>query len=123
MACAWPRPRRRTLRRFWKISPTALLFGAWHSTGEGGGLGAKFARCLISEIVAINVPVELREQRSPTNYLVQAGDRVFAVEPVTSGRCTGSRIDPLGVLNKVRIYQSRYNPNDWTPREELAATK
>ena len=40
-----------------ELSPTALLFGAWHSTGEGGGLGAKFARCLISEIVAIDVPV------------------------------------------------------------------
>jgi CRISPR-associated protein Csb1 len=106
-----------------ETSPTALLFGAWHSTGEGGGLGAKFARCLISEIVAINVPVEVREQRSPTNYLVQAGDRVLAVEPVTSGRRTGSRIDPLGVLNKVKIYQSKDNPNDWTPKEELAATK
>ena len=35
-----------------EASPTALLFGAWHSTGEGGGLGAKFARCLVSEIVA-----------------------------------------------------------------------
>src|SRR5207302_270669 len=33
-----------------EASPTALLFGAWHSTGEGGGLGAKFPRCLASEI-------------------------------------------------------------------------
>jgi CRISPR-associated protein Csb1 len=42
-----------------EASPTALLFGAWHSTGEGGGLGAKFPRCLVSEIVAINTPIEL----------------------------------------------------------------
>jgi CRISPR-associated protein Csb1 len=41
-----------------QTSPTALLFGAWHSTGEGGGLGAKFPRCLVSEIVAVDVPVE-----------------------------------------------------------------
>ena len=41
-----------------EVSPTALLFGAWHSTGEGGGLGAKFARCLVSEIIGINVPTE-----------------------------------------------------------------
>ena len=41
-----------------EASPTALLFGAWHSTGEGGGLGAKFPRCLVSEIVAVDVPVE-----------------------------------------------------------------
>lgn len=107
-----------------EISPTALLFGAWHSTGEGGGLGAKFARCLISEIVAINVPVEVKEQRqSPIGYLVEAGDRALTVEPVTSGRRPSSRIDPLGILNKVKIYQSKDNPNDWTPKEELAATK
>jgi CRISPR-associated protein Csb1 len=41
-----------------QTSPTALLFGAWHSTGEGGGLGAKFPRCLVSEIVGVDVPVE-----------------------------------------------------------------
>jgi CRISPR-associated protein Csb1 len=41
-----------------ETSPTALLFGAWHSTGEGGGLGAKFSRCLVSEIAGINVPVQ-----------------------------------------------------------------
>jgi CRISPR-associated protein Csb1 len=41
-----------------ETSPTALLFGAWHSTGEGGGIGAKFPRCLVSEIVGVDVPVE-----------------------------------------------------------------
>ncbi|SMH39080.1 CRISPR-associated protein GSU0053/csb1, Dpsyc system [Azospirillum lipoferum] len=46
-----------------ETSPSALLFGAWHSTGEGGGLGAKFARCLVSEIVAVRVPVEPVENR------------------------------------------------------------
>ena len=48
-----------------EVSPTALLFGAWHSTGEGGGLGAKFPRCLVSEIIAVNTPVdEIADQRS-----------------------------------------------------------
>src|SRR5208337_1797114 len=41
-----------------EVSPTALLFGAWYSTGEGGGFGAKFARCLVSEIVGVDVPIE-----------------------------------------------------------------
>jgi CRISPR-associated protein Csb1 len=73
-----------------EASPTALLFGAWHSTGEGGGLGAKFPRCVVSEIVAINTPVdEIVDQRT--------GE----VEPRTSGRRPGSRIDPLGVLRQV----------------------
>ena len=41
-----------------EVSPTALLFGAWNSTGEGGGLGAKFPRALVSEIAAFGVSVE-----------------------------------------------------------------
>jgi CRISPR-associated protein Csb1 len=82
-----------------ETSPSALLFGAWHSTGEGGGLGAKFARCLVSEIVAVNTPVEeIADQRS--------GE----IEPRTSGRRTGSRIDPLGVLRKVEVYKG---PGGW----------
>src|SRR5690606_15482508 len=38
-----------------EASPTALLFGAWNSTGEGGGLGAKFARAIVSEIIGVGV--------------------------------------------------------------------
>ena len=41
-----------------ELSPSALLFGAWHSQGEGGGLGAKFPRALVSEIMGIDTPVE-----------------------------------------------------------------
>jgi CRISPR-associated protein Csb1 len=78
-----------------ETSPTALLLGAWHSTGQGGGIGAKFARCLISEIVGIDVPVD------------QIGTNRRAGEPeaLTSGRRTGSRIDPLGVLRKVEVFK------------------
>ena len=95
-----------------EVSPTALLFGAWHSTGEGGGLGAKFARCLVSEIVGVDVPVE-----------DVVNQRTGEINIRTAGRRTGSRIDPLGILNKVKIYQAKDNPNDWTSREDLAATK
>lgn len=89
-----------------EISPTALLFGAWHSTGEGGGLGAKFARCLVSEIVGIDVPVdELVNQRT--------GE----INARTAGRRTGSRIDPLGVLRKVEVFKGE---NGWSTTEEGA---
>jgi CRISPR-associated protein Csb1 len=36
-----------------KVCPTGLVFGIWDSTGPRGGLGAKFARVLTSEIVGI----------------------------------------------------------------------
>lgn len=53
-----------------ELCPTALLFGMWDSTGPKGGLGAKFERAIVSEIVGI--------------------DAVYGVK-------TSSRIDPLGI--------------------------
>ena len=90
-----------------EISPTALLFGAWHSTGEGGGFGAKFARCLVSEIVGVDVPVE---DMAPNQ-------RTGEIEVQTSGRRTGSRIDPLGVLRKVKVFKGA---NGWDTTKDGA---
>ena len=73
-----------------ELSPTALLFGVWNSTGEGGGLGAKFPRCIVSELSGVNVPVE-------------ESDHGF----ISAGKRTGSRIDPLGILRKVEVYKSK----------------
>ena len=89
-----------------EISPTALLFGAWHSQGEGGGLGAKFPRALVSEIMAVGAPVEEVVDR-------QTGE----VAPRTAGRRTGSRVDPLGVLRKVEVYKG---PADWSTDKDRA---
>lgn len=72
-----------------ELSPTALLFGAWHSQGQGGGIGAKFPRAIVSEIIAVNVPVE----NAPDGNVR------------TAGRRTGSRIDPLGILRSVEVYR------------------
>jgi|SRR5581483_463109 len=94
-----------------EISPTALLFGSWHSTGEGGGIGAKFARCLVSEIVAIDAPVE---------ELIVIDQRNGKVEVRTAGRRTGSRIDPLGVLRKVEVYKGE---SGWDVTEAGAGKK
>lgn len=92
-----------------EASPTALLFGCWHSTGEGGGLGAKFARCLVSEIIAVDTPVE--EFLNP-----RSGER----EIRNDGRRTGSRIDPLGVLRKVPVYKGE---GGWDVDQAAAGAK
>lgn len=89
-----------------ELSPTALVFGAWHSQGEGGGLGAKFARVLVSEIMGINVPVD--ESPNP---------RTGEIVAQSAGRRTGSRIDPLGVLREVEVYKS---PKDWATSKDAA---
>ncbi len=45
----------RNATALFNVCPTALVFGMWDSTGPKGGLGAKFQRALVSEIVGIGV--------------------------------------------------------------------
>jgi CRISPR-associated protein Csb1 len=40
-----------------ELCPTALVFGMWDSTGPKGGLGPKFERAMVSEIVGIGAEV------------------------------------------------------------------
>ncbi|VTS06204.1 type I-G CRISPR-associated RAMP protein Csb1/Cas7g [Tuwongella immobilis] len=56
-------------------SPHSLVFGMWDSTGPRGGLGVKFARAVVSEIIGINaVPgVTTASRIDPLNIRVQAG--------------------------------------------------
>jgi CRISPR-associated protein Csb1 len=56
-----------------RYCPHALILGVWDSTGPKGGLGAKFARALVSEIVGIDAAYGVR---------------------------TGSRIDPLQIAKQ-----------------------
>lgn len=68
----------------YRHAPTALVFGAWNSTGDGGGMGAKFARVVVSEIIGVNA---------------------------IAGARTGSRIDPLGIRAGVKILKA--DGEDW----------
>lgn len=43
-----------------ELCPTALLFGMWDSTGPKGGLGAKFERAMVSEIVGVEAVYGIR---------------------------------------------------------------
>ena len=74
------------------LCPTALVFGLWDSTGPRGGLGAKFQRALVSEIVGY--------------------DAVPGVK-------TASRIDPARIMRvpDVTLYQrsaAKEDMPDWT---------
>lgn len=76
-----------------ELCPTALVFGVWDSTGPRGGLGAKFARALVSEIVGFD-----------------------AVDGVR----TASRIDPLPIAARVEVYVT--STGGWTLEPSEAAT-
>ena len=57
------------------LCPTALVFGMWDSTGPRGGLGAKFQRALVSEIVGFgSVPgVKTSSRIDPAQIMLGAG--------------------------------------------------
>lgn len=75
--------------------PTALLFGVWDSTGPKGGLGAKFQRAIVSEIVGVGA---------------EAGVK------------TASRLDPVGIQKGVTVYADPNDATGWTS-EEIAGKK
>ena len=106
-AGGWPRPRRPRPPHCWRSRPRRWCSARGTAQGEGGGLGAKFPRVLVSEIMGIDTPVEavIRDRR--TNR----------AEPQTAGRRTGSRIDPLGVLRKVDVFKS---PTGWSTDQQEA---
>lgn len=66
-----------------KLSPTSLVFGVWNSTGDGGGIGAKFTRTIVSEIVGVHA---------------------------TEGQKGAVRIDPLSIRAAVKVVGG---PLDW----------
>ena len=78
-------------RAMFKHCPTALIFGAWDSTGPRGGMGHKFQRALVSEVVAIGC---------------EAGSKV------------GSRLDPLQISSGVKVNVSKSDKDNWTVDEK-----
>ena len=92
-ACTDARPNHAT--GMFRHCPTALVFGVWDSTGPKGGLGAKFQRCLVAEIVGYDA---------------------------VAGIKTASRIDPLGIEKKAGpVFERDGQPGEWTSIEAEAA--
>ncbi|WP_058555878.1 type I-U CRISPR-associated RAMP protein Csb1/Cas7u [Thiohalocapsa sp. ML1] len=87
----------RNATALFKVCPTGLVFGLWDSTGPKGGLGAKFQRTLVSEIVGINAAI---------------------------GRKTASRIDPVTTGKTDQdIYKAASRDEMWTLDPEQALTE
>lgn len=86
----------RNATAMFRYAPTALLFGQWDSTGPKGGLGAKFQRAYVSEVVGL--------------------DAQFGVK-------VGSRIDPLQIeKDSAVVYEHADTEQRWTLDRDEAAT-
>jgi len=78
-----------------RYAPTALLFGQWDSTGPKGGLGSKFQRAYVSEIVGLDAQI---------------------------GRKVGSRLDPLQIEKEAAVVYEHADPQQrWTLDSSEAA--
>jgi CRISPR-associated protein Csb1 len=69
-----------------ELCPTALLLGMWDSTGPKGGLGPKFERALVSEIVGINAVSGVRSSSriDPVAIQLEAGPVYVAKDDQSS---------------------------------------
>jgi CRISPR-associated protein Csb1 len=58
-----------------RYAPHCLVFGMWDSTGPRGGLGVKFARALVSEVIGVNAVggVKTSSRIDPLNIRANAG--------------------------------------------------
>lgn len=86
---------RATLRNatpLFELCPTALVYGVWDSTGPKGGLGFKFQRAVVSEIIGVDASLGVK---------------------------TSSRMDPLGIQLKAGpVYEGK--DGEWTTDPEQA---
>lgn len=81
-----------------ELCPTALVFGMWDSTGPKGGLGPKFERAMVSEIVGIGAEVgdlvrgvrrDPLEIRAAVKVLKNEADKSWSIaEPPTAKGAT-----------------------------------
>ena len=55
------------------LCPTALVFGLWDSTGPRGGLGAKFQRALVSEMVGLDAQAGMKTSSRIDPALIMLG--------------------------------------------------
>lgn len=88
----------RNAAAMFRYAPTGLLFGQWDSTGPKGGLGAKFQRAYVSEVVGLDARI---------------------------GTKVGSRIDPLQIERGAAVVYEHSDPEQrWTlERDEAAVEK
>jgi CRISPR-associated protein Csb1 len=93
-----------------KVCPTGLIFGLWDSTGPKGGLGSKFARALVSEIVGVGAVAgsKTASRIDPASIITSAGPVFVAKEPGPDGKPTWT----LNVMDAKPLKEDKPPKND-----------
>lgn len=97
----------------YELCPTALLFGMWGSPDKPGGLGAKFERAFVSEIVAVDVVSNEQEKTNSESeyaYKTVAGKRIgFRIDPLQASSCVEVRQKDDGTFDVLVKYDKDGN--------------
>jgi CRISPR-associated protein Csb1 len=88
----------RNATALFELCPTSLVFGMWDSAGPRGGLGAKFARAMVSEIVGLDVQIGVRtsSRLDPAQIMLQAG-------PLFKTTGGGWTLDPAEAITEKKL--------------------
>lgn len=87
-----------------QVSPASLLFGSWDSTGVSGGLGEKYTRCVVSELIGVAIEEQVELSSKARNR-------------------AGIRRDPLNISSQVNCVQIAASEGDeiWKQRQAKSA--
>ncbi|MGH9351420.1 MAG: type I-G CRISPR-associated RAMP protein Csb1/Cas7g [Terriglobia bacterium] len=96
-AAEWGRSNLWNATAVYKLCPTALVFGMWGSPEKPGGLGAKFERAFVSEIVAVDVVQNTGDGGNAQGVMER--------KDLTNTRA-GFRIDPLNSSKNALVKQN-----------------
>lgn len=110
--------------------PHALVFGIWDSTGSAGGLGNKFQRAVVSEIIGINAQKGIKTssrldpvlKSNPNIYKARDGE--WTANPDHAVKDDGTPVKyekKLAELNLGNITPDfvRYNPKEKKPLQTM----
>ena len=109
----------------YQLSPTALIFGAWNSTGEGGGLGAKFPAVWSPKSSALAWRWSLNRTpvlENPERYHLVNGPAVVLIRWVRCVACGFSRDGvrkTTGRRSNLRQKRSKKGPFFFRERRRL----
>ncbi len=118
----------------YRYSPTSLLFGMWDSTGPKGGLGSKFQRAYVSEIVGFDAVVGKRvgsridplqiEKLAPEDRALNSAnpDEVWTFDPAEAETKTGKPVYASRGSQKKNLGQpSKINHGNVVPSIDAVA--
>lgn len=90
-AKGWSRSNLWDATAVYELCPTALVFGMWGPPEKPGGLGAKFERAYVSEIVAVDV--ERVDKRFG-----------FRIDPIGSSKSVGLKEKADGTFSLIKVF-------------------